>query len=100
MVTFEGYVVMPNMTYLNGGTYLVNLYPDSTFSGHYVTLMVYEGDCENTMEPIPDDYDEGDLLIYDNSAKEIVHGDQIRVTGKVFDTRMMYIFIAKRIEKL
>src|SRR3989338_2260793 len=34
MVTFEGYVVMPNMTYLNGGTYLVNLYPDSTFSGH------------------------------------------------------------------
>ncbi len=100
LVTFEGYAEMPNMTYLNSGTYLVNLKQDSTMEGDYVTMMIWEGDCENTMAPIPEDYEDKDLLIYDNSGNEIVHGDKVRVTGKVWDDRMLYIFKVARIEKL
>lgn len=99
-VTFEGYVEMPNMTYLNGGTYMVNLLQDSTLVGNKVVLRIMEGDCENTMMPIPNDYDASDLLIYDNTGIEIVQGDKVRVTGKVSDDKMLYMIFAKRIEKL
>jgi hypothetical protein len=100
LVTFEGFVEMPNMTYLNGGTYLVNLSQDSAFSGGSVTLMIVEGDCENTMAPLPDDYADSDLLIYDNSGKKIMHGDKVRVSGKVKDDGAMFMVFVKRIEKL
>ena len=51
MATFEGYVAMPNLTYLNGGTYMVKLCADSTLEGADITLLIKEGDCENTMVP-------------------------------------------------
>jgi hypothetical protein len=99
-VTFEGYVEMPNLTYLNGGTYMVNLLQDSTSDGRKIVLQVMEGDCENTMLPIPTDYETSDLLIYDNDGNEIVQGDKIRVTGKVRDDGALYMIFAKRVEKI
>jgi hypothetical protein len=100
MVTFEGYVAMPNMTYLNGGTYLVTLAYDSTLEDYHLTMMIWEGDCENTMKPIPNDYDDSDLLILGNSGEKIKHGDKVRVTGKVKDDGAMFMFFVKRIEKI
>jgi hypothetical protein len=97
MATFEGYVQMPNLTYLNSGTYLVNLVSDSA---NKVILMIWEGNCENTMKPIPDDYEDKDLLILDNGGKEIKHGDKVRVTGKVKDDNIMYMLFVRRIEKM
>lgn len=99
MVTFEGYVEMPNMTYLNGGTYMVNLVEDSLLEGRDVVMQINEGDCENTMVPLPDDYDNSDLVIRDNSGNKIRHGEKVRVTGKVTDDRALYMFWVKRIEK-
>lgn len=100
MVTFEGYVEMPNMTYLNGGTYMVNLVQDSMLEGNKVILHITEGDCENTMLPIPTDYETSDLLIYDNAGNEIIQGDKVRVTGKVTDDRALYMIFVKRIENM
>lgn len=100
MVTFDGYLDLPNMTYLNSGTYLLNLREDSALDGRKVILMIWEGDCENTMAPIPNDYDHEDLLVYDNSSKKIHQGDKVRVTGKVRDDNSgFYTVFVKRVEK-
>ena len=101
MVTFEGYVELPNMTYLNGGTYMVSLreYPTHD-SGAHITLLILEGDCENTMIPLPSNYEEGDLFIYDNTGEEIVSGEKARITGKVHDDGSLYQVYVKRIEKI
>ncbi|HTF06453.1 MAG TPA: hypothetical protein VK826_20615 [Bacteroidia bacterium] len=101
MVTFEGYVELPNMTFLNGGTYMVSLrqYPTHD-SGTHITILVLEGDCENTMIPLPSNYEEEDLFIYDNAGEEIVSGEKARVTGKVHDDGSLYQVRVKRIEKI
>jgi hypothetical protein len=100
MVTFEGYVELPNLTYLNGATYMVNLLQDSTLEGRKLILQINEGDCENTMEPLPNEYDNNDLLIRDNGGAKIRNGEKVRVTGKVTSDKSLYMFWVKRIEKL
>ena len=100
MVTFEGYIALPNLTYTNGKTNLVNLRRDSTSRSAYVTMIIPEGDCENTMEPLPSSYDYSDLVIRDNTGIKIGHGDKVRVTGKVTDNVSLYRFFVKRVDKI
>ncbi len=99
-VTFEGYVDMPALTFVNNGWYMVNLRSDSTLEGRKVTMQILEGDCENTMLPLPNDFDLDDLVIHDNDGKKVKQGEKIRATGIVNGQKGLYMFYIKRIEKM
>jgi hypothetical protein len=101
MITVEGYVELPNLTYLNKGTYMVNIRSSLAHdSGSHITMHILEGDCENTMIPLPSNYETEDLFILDNAGEGIEEGDKIRVTAKVIDDGALYRIYVKRIEKM
>lgn len=91
-VTFEGYVDMPPLTFVNNGWYMVNLRSDSTLNGAKVTMQILEGDCENTMVPLPNDFDLHDLVIHNNDGEKIVQGEKTRATGIVNGQKGLYMF--------
>lgn len=83
MVTIEGYPELPFLMYTSEGRSTVHLHQRmNQYGGGMITLSVKDGDDANTMKVLPDDYEQSDLVMNDNTGGTVVYGEKVKVTGK------------------
>jgi hypothetical protein len=100
-VTIEGYPELPMLMLDAEGRSTLNLHRRmNQYSGGMIILSVKDGDDENTMKTLPDDYETSDLLIHDMKGQNAVYGDKIRVTGKATFENGKYHIEVEQIEKV
>jgi hypothetical protein len=100
-ITIEGFPELPFIMMTGEGTSTVNLSQRmNQYSGKLVVLTVKEGNDENTIKVLPDDYQQSDLELHDNKGEKIVYGDKIRITGKASVKNNQYHVEVEFIEKV
>lgn len=98
-ITIEGYAELPFLMMIEHDRASVHLTSRmNQASGGMMILMIEQGDCENTMRELPDDYTQQDIEIHTNNGEEIRYGEKVRVTGKVKKEDNKYNMIVKKIE--
>lgn len=101
MVTIEGYAELPFLMYTTEGTSTLHLHQRmNQYGGGMVSLTVKDGDDENTIKTLPDDYEQSDIEIHDNKGQKIVYGEKMRVTGKAKWEDGDYTIDVEMIEKV
>jgi hypothetical protein len=63
---------------------------DPEDSTKWITVTFDVGDKANTMDNLPDNYSEKDLVVRDNSGKTVGVGDRVRVTGTASNNEAAY----------
>lgn len=100
-VTIEGYAELPFLMYTTEGTSTIHLHQRmNQYGGGMVILSLKDGDDENTIKTLPDDYDNADIEIHDNKGQKIVYGEKMRVTGKATFEDGDYHIDVESIEKV
>lgn len=100
-VTLEGYPELPFIMMMQNGRASVRLNERMNQGiGGMVMLLVEEGECENTMQPLSDDYDQSDMIFTDNAGEEIIYGESMRITGTAMISNGKCTVSVKKIEKI
>lgn len=99
-ISIEGYPELPFVMMLQNGRASVHLTSRmNQASGGMIILLVEEGNCENMMQPLPENYAQEDMIFMDNAGEEIYYGESMRITGKAKIKDGKYNVTVEKIEK-
>jgi hypothetical protein len=102
IVTVEGYAELPFLMMIqDDGRASVHLSARQNQSaGGMIVMLIEEGDFENAIMPLPDDYGQEDLILTTNDGKKIDYRQKIRVTGKADFTEKTKKITVEKIEAI
>lgn len=101
-VITEGTLYLPSTMYVRGNIMRLGIMNEETNQRvPSLTIPSFSEKTNNTMQPLPENYTENDVHIYDNDGNEVKLGSKVRITGTLRGGSAAYCDLAvEKIEKI
>lgn len=101
-VITEGTLYLPATMYIHGNIMRLGIMNEKTNQRvPSLTVPSFSEKTNNAMKPLPENYTENDVHIYDNEGNEVKLGSKVRITGTLRGGSAAYCDLAvQKIEKI